>query len=143
MFALFVAALALLSTQCASDASDTLDKPDTPETPDQSATKGAELFPEVPSCEYDRMPRVSPFQPDASWLMVKLAGPERFVQYANFIDFKPDPDWTPTKPECTDHLPDGSHWFGTRMPPPDTAQPLTTEEVELVRKWIETGASSG
>lgn len=96
----------------------------------------------VPSCEYDRMPRVAPFQPDKSWLMVKLAGPERFVQVADFIDFKPDPDWKPTKPECTDHLPDGSPWFGTRMPPPDTTQPLTAEEIELVKTWIAAGASS-
>ena len=47
MFALFVAALALLSTHCAGDTSGTLDKPDTTETPDQSSTEGAELFPEV------------------------------------------------------------------------------------------------
>ncbi len=98
---------------------------------------------DVLACEYDRMPRVSPFQPDQSWLMVKLAGPQRFVQYADFIDFKPDPDWRPATPECTDRLPDGSPWFGTRMPPPDTTEQLSTEEIDLVREWIAAGASSG
>jgi hypothetical protein len=97
----------------------------------------------VPACEYNRMPRVAPFHAEKSWLMIKLAGPTRFVQYMDFIDFKPDPDWKPTTPECTDHLPDGSPWFGTRMPPTDTTQPPSAEEIEIIRKWIELGAPSG
>jgi hypothetical protein len=97
----------------------------------------------VPSCEYDRMPRVAPFQPEKSWLMIKLAGPTRFVQYMDFIDFEPDPDWKPTKPECSDHLPDGSPWFGTRMPPMDTTEPPSMKEIQVIRKWIELGAPGG
>ena len=94
----------------------------------------------VPACEYDRMPRVAPGDPDHSWIMIKLAGPQRFVQYLDFIAFDPAADWQPARPDCSGTLPDGARWFGTRMPPVDTTQPLSAEEVELVRRWIKSGA---
>ncbi|HKU37586.1 MAG TPA: hypothetical protein VJR89_05545 [Polyangiales bacterium] len=95
---------------------------------------------DVPACEYDRMPRVAAGDPNHSWLMIKLAGPQRFVQYLDFLDFMPDVDWTPAVAECSGSLPDGRPWFGTRMPPVDSTQPLDPNEVELVRRWIELGA---
>ena len=94
----------------------------------------------VPACEYDRMPRVSPGDPDHSWIMIKLAGPQRFVQYLDFIDFDPGANWQPARPECGGRLPDGGRWFGTRMPPVDTTQPLSADEIVIVRRWIEAGA---
>jgi hypothetical protein len=53
---------------------------------------------DVPACEYDRMPRVKPGDPEHSWIMIKLDGPVRFRQYADFIDFEPDPDWHANNP---------------------------------------------
>jgi hypothetical protein len=94
----------------------------------------------VPACEYDRMARVSPGDPDHSWIMIKLAGPQRFVQYLDFIEFDPGADWQPARPECSGTLPDGARWFGTRMPPVDTTQPLSADEIEIIRRWIEAGA---
>ena len=94
----------------------------------------------VPACEYERMPRVSPGDPDHSWIMIKLAGPQRFVQYLDFIDFDPAADWQPARPECSGTLPDGARWFGTRMPPVDTTQPLNVDEVAIIRRWIQAGA---
>jgi hypothetical protein len=94
---------------------------------------------DVSSCEYDRMKRVDPGNPQKSWVMIKLAGPVRFRQYANFIDFKPDPDWKPSVPECSSQFDDGSPWFGTPMPPPDTTM-ISNPQIELIRSWIEAGA---
>jgi hypothetical protein len=95
---------------------------------------------DVPACEYDRMARVKPGDPEHSWIMIKLDGPVRFRQYADFIDFKPDPDWHASIPACTGQFDDGSAWFGTRMPPADTSQPPSAQEIETIRAWIEAGA---
>jgi hypothetical protein len=93
----------------------------------------------VSSCEYDRMKRVEPGKPEMSWIMIKLSGPVRFRQYADFVDFKPAPGWQPTTPECSGMFDDGSPWFGTRMPPPATTS-ISEADVAVVRSWIEAGA---
>jgi hypothetical protein len=93
----------------------------------------------VPSCEYDRMLRVRPGDPEHSWVMIKLAGAVRFRQYADFIDYQPDPDWHPSVQECSGSFDDGSPWFGTRMPPANTTM-ITTDDVEKIRAWIVAGA---
>jgi hypothetical protein len=93
----------------------------------------------VPSCEYDRMMRVDPGHPERSWIMVKLAGPVRFRQYADFIDFMPAADWTPGVPECSGVFDDGAPWFGTRMPPADTTT-IEGADVDVIRAWISAGA---
>ena len=93
----------------------------------------------VPSCEYDRMLRVKPGDPEHSWMMIKLSGPVRFRQYADFIDIQPEPGWTPTTPECSGSFDDGAPWFGTRMPPADTTV-VTTDDVATIREWIAAGA---
>lgn len=95
---------------------------------------------DVPACEYDRMARVKPGDPEHSWIMVKLDGAVRFRQYADFIDFEPDPDWHATNPSCASQFDDGSPWFGTRMPPANTTQPPSAQEIETIRTWIEAGA---
>jgi hypothetical protein len=95
---------------------------------------------DVPACEYDRMPRVKPGDPEHSWIMIKLAGRVRFRQYADFVDFEPDPDWRANNPACAGQFDDGSPWFGTRMPPADTTRPPSAQEIETIRAWIEAGA---
>jgi hypothetical protein len=94
---------------------------------------------DVPACEYDRMPRVRPFDPEHSWLMRKIAGPTRFRGYADFVELTPDPDWRPGAPECSGQLDDGSPWFGLHMPPPDSTL-LGAADIALLRDWIADGA---
>jgi hypothetical protein len=93
----------------------------------------------VPACEYARMARVEPGAPERSWIMVKLAGPTHFRDFADFIDFTPPPDWQPGAAECSGMFPDGAHWFGTRMPPPDTTT-ITQDQIAQIREWIANGA---
>lgn len=94
---------------------------------------------DVPACEYDRMMRVAPFDPEHSWIMIKLAGPVRFRQFADFIDFTPAADWEPSASPCASRFEDGSPWFGTPMPPPDTTI-ITPAEIETIATWIREGA---
>lgn len=94
---------------------------------------------DVPACEYDRMMRVKPGAPNNSWIMVKLAGTTRFRDYADFIEFEPDPDWQPQIAECSSTFEDGSPWFGTPMPPPDTTE-VRPQDIALIREWIALGA---
>jgi hypothetical protein len=95
---------------------------------------------DVPACEYARMMRVKPGAPEQSWVMIKLAGPVHFEQYADFIDFTPDADWKPGLPECSGgNFADGSLWFGTRMPPSDTTQ-IAAQDIATIRAWIQAGA---
>lgn len=93
----------------------------------------------VRACEYSGMARVEPGAPERSWVMMKLAGPTRFRDFADFVDFTPAPDWQPGAPECSGMFPDGAHWFGTRMPPPDTTT-ITQDQIETIRDWIANGA---
>jgi hypothetical protein len=95
---------------------------------------------DVPACEYDRMARVKPGHPEQSWIMIKLSGPVHFRQYADFIDFKPDADWKPSVAACSGTFDDGAPWFGTRMPPANTTQPPSADEIETIREWIAAGA---
>ena len=85
------------------------------------------------------MQRVEPGKPEQSWIMIKLAGPVRFRQYEDFIDFKPASDWKPTTAECSGSFDDGAPWFGTPMPPPDTTM-ITAAQIDTIRAWIEAGA---
>lgn len=85
----------------------------------------------VASCQYDRMPRVDPGNPDNSWLMIKIEGP--YDDMAQ-IQFTPAADWTSTAtdPECES--------FGTLMPSTTMPTPLPMAEVEMIREWIRLGA---
>lgn len=95
----------------------------------------------VPACEYERMNRIEPFQPERSWLMVKLTAAfrDRDDQYAGYIYFEPDPDWDPNQRGCRDQTEDGSPLYGSRMPL--TAPNMLPEsEIETIRSWIVEGA---
>jgi hypothetical protein len=95
---------------------------------------------DVPACEYGATLRVKPGAPEQSWVMIKLAGPVHFEQYADFIAWKPAADWRPGAPECSGgNFDDGLVWFGTRMPPVGTTT-VTAEDVETIRAWIKAGA---
>jgi hypothetical protein len=85
----------------------------------------------VTSCQYDRMPRVDPGDPDNSWLMVKIDG---MYDDDGMIQFTPESGWTSTAtdPDCQD--------FGTLMPNNATPVPLPMRQVELFREWIRLGA---
>jgi hypothetical protein len=95
----------------------------------------------VPACEYERMNRIEPFQPERSWLMVKLTAAfrDRDDPYAGYIYFEPDPDWEPNQRGCRDQTEDGSPLYGSRMPL--TAPNMLPEsEIETIRSWIMEGA---
>lgn len=95
----------------------------------------------VPACEYERMARVEPFDPAASWLMVKLTATFRpeTDPYANYIEFTPASNWQEGARGCPDQTEDGHPLFGQRMPAlapnrlPDT-------ELSLIEAWIAQGA---
>ena len=95
----------------------------------------------VPACEYERMARVEPFDPEHSWLMVKLTADFRPADdpLPFYIRFEPDADWDPDVRGCRDRADDGTPLFGQRMPltAPNT---LPEEEVEVIREWIAAGA---
>jgi hypothetical protein len=93
----------------------------------------------VPSCEYDRMLRVAPGDPEHSWLMIKIAGPVRYRIYDNFVDFTPDPDWQPSTRECSGQFDDGTPWFGLHMPPTGTTT-LAPSDIDVIEAWIRAGA---
>ena len=104
----------------------------------------AALF--LPACEYPPMKRVEPFEPDNSWLMIKLTADfrDRDDPYANFIYFEPrdsdfDPDARSIACAGGGRTDDGTILFGTRMPAtaPNT---LSDEEIETLRQWILDGA---
>jgi hypothetical protein len=96
---------------------------------------------DVPACEYERMKRVEPFQPERSWLIVKLTAAfrDRDDPYANYIYFDPDPDWDPNQRGCRDQTDDGTPLFGSRMPL-TAPNMLPDSELETIRRWIEEGA---
>ena len=84
---------------------------------------------------------VSPFDPDHSWLMVKLTAPYRDLDdpYALYIRFTPAPHWDPQQRDCRDQADDGTPLFGQRMPltAPNT---LPRADLETIRRWILAGA---
>jgi len=95
----------------------------------------------VPACEYERMSRVEPGKPEASWLMVKLTARFRDAgdPYPNYIVFTPPSDWDPSARGCRDEAADGTPLFGQRMPAtaPNT---LSERALETIEAWIEAGA---
>jgi hypothetical protein len=96
----------------------------------------------VPACEYERMARVEPFDPEQSWLMVKLTadyrGPDDPLAF--YIHFEPDPDWDPEVRGCRDRADDGTPLFGQRMPL-TAPNMLEQDELEVIRAWITSGAT--
>jgi hypothetical protein len=110
----------------------------------RSADNSAVLF--LNSCEYPPMKRIEPYDPDNSWLFIKLTaqfrGPDDL--YANFIYFEPkdpgfDPDARPLACAGGGRSPDGTVLFGTRMPA-TAPNHLADDEIEAVRQWIMEGA---
>ena len=95
----------------------------------------------VRACEYDRMARVTPGDPDQSWLWVKLTAPFRPLDdpYAHSIYFTPPHAWDETARGCRDQTDEGLPLFGQRMPStaPNT---LSGPELEVIRRWILAGA---
>jgi hypothetical protein len=95
----------------------------------------------IAACEYERMARVEPGDPDDSWLMVKLTadfrGPED--PYPFYIRFTPASDWDPMRRACRDQTDDGTPLFGQRMPL--TAPNMLPErELAAIGAWIDAGA---
>jgi hypothetical protein len=87
---------------------------------------------DVPSCQYDFMPRVDPGSPDTSWLMVKLTAE---ADAMNRIQFTADPSWVP---DTSNPLCPGDGDFGLFMP---WAGPrLPENEITMFREWIANGA---
>jgi hypothetical protein len=97
----------------------------------------------VPACEYDRMKRVEPGQPERSWLMVKLTAAVRpsSDKYGTYIEFEPASDWDPSqRPRlCRLDSESGEPLFGWRMPA-TTPNMLREDEIEVIRAWIADGA---
>ncbi len=100
----------------------------------------------VPSCEYDRMPRIDPFRPDNSWLYLKLVGSH---DEFGAIQFEPDPNWDPGITRGTDGkyplsvcplTQEGEIIFGSLMPFAATATPLPDAQIAVFREWIARGA---
>ena len=95
----------------------------------------------IPACEYERMARVEPFEPEQSWLWVKLTADfrDRDDPLPFYIHFEPEPGWDPDVRGCRDRADDGTPLFGQRMPL--TAPNMLPEaELELIREWIARGA---
>jgi hypothetical protein len=95
----------------------------------------------VPACEYERMHRVEPYDPEHSWLLLKLTASFRPSgdPYANYIYFEPEPDWDPDQRGCPDRTDSGEPLFGSRMPL--TAPNMLPEsELATIRNWILEGA---
>lgn len=95
----------------------------------------------VTACEYERMPRVMPYDPEHSWIMVKLTTHFRPADdpYANYIEFEPEPDWDPNQRGCKDQTDDGTPLFGMRMPA-TAPNMLPDEDLAAIRAWILAGA---
>jgi hypothetical protein len=95
----------------------------------------------VKACQYDRMARVEPHDPEHSWLMLKLTAAYRGPDdpYANYIEFTPDADWDAELRGCRDRTDDGQPLFGQRMPL-TAPNMLPEDELTVIREWIEAGA---
>jgi hypothetical protein len=96
----------------------------------------------VPSCEYPPLARVQPFDPDRSWIMVKLTAdfrPREDDELPFYILFEPDPEWDPEQRGCPGRAADGTPLFGQRMPL-TAPNMLPDDELEVIRAWIAAGA---
>lgn len=104
----------------------------------------------VASCEYSFMPRITPGDPDNSWLFQKLTRPTDPA--TGMMVHTPDAAWangglTPGedglfRPSvCPLVGRDGMISFGHVMPDSvDGSQPLESREIEMFRQWILMGA---
>lgn len=95
----------------------------------------------IAACEYERMARVEPGDPDRSWLIVKLTAEFRPADdpYPFYIRFTPAPGWDDSRRACRDQTEDGTPLFGQRMPL--TAPNMLPEaELDAIRDWIVAGA---
>ena len=95
----------------------------------------------VTACEYDRMARVAPGDPEHSWIWIKLTAPFRpqLDPYATYIEFEPPADWDRSVRGCPDETDTGVPLFGQRMPA-TAPNSLPKEELSVIRRWIEQGA---
>ena len=95
----------------------------------------------VPACEYERMARVEPFDPERSWLMVKLTADFRAPDdpLPFYIHFEPDSDWDPEGRGCRDRAADGTPLFGQRMPL-TAPNMLPQQDLDVLSAWIAAGA---
>jgi hypothetical protein len=102
----------------------------------------------VPSCQYPPMPRVTPFAPEHSWLMVKLT--EKHAEDGSLL-FTPDPAWDAGLGDPASGLPvsvcphteAGALSFGKLMPISGTiSRALPEQDIAVFRQWIEAGAPS-
>lgn len=99
------------------------------------------------ACQYSAWKRVDPGAPERSWLITKIAGAHAGE---GKLAFTPDPSWKPeVTPDGTGKLPasdcplteNGALSFGYLMPYNVGAPaPLSSEDIELVRAWIQAGA---
>jgi hypothetical protein len=98
----------------------------------------------VTACEYERMARVEPFDPDHSWMIIKLTAAFRDSDdpYANYILFDPPSDWDRNARNCRDQTDDGTPLFGQRMPL-TAPNMLADEDLATLRAWILSGAPHG
>jgi hypothetical protein len=101
----------------------------------------AEPLVDIDACEYEGMKRVKPFDPEHSWIMVKLTADFRAQgdPYADYINFDPGPDWDPTRRGCRDQTDEGIPLFGQRMPA-TAPNMLPNSDLDLIRAWISEGA---
>jgi hypothetical protein len=100
---------------------------------------------EVPSCEYSAMPRLTPGDPDRSWLWIKIAGATD--ERGNLL-FTPSPDWdagVDRRPDGTlasstcPLVVDGAISFGMVMPM-GSRQRLPENRRRAIYEWIRAGA---
>ncbi|MBN8613152.1 MAG: hypothetical protein J0L92_21350 [Deltaproteobacteria bacterium] len=102
-----------------------------------------ETLVEQPACMYDAMSLVTPGDPEASWLYVKVAGSHTGPR----LDFTPAEDWDPgITPDAMGNYPAstcplterGDLSFGAMMP--QGSGGLDASRAETIRLWIEAGA---
>jgi hypothetical protein len=104
-----------------------------------------EIMVDVPSCQYDAMPLVTPGDPENSWLWIKLIADH---DERGKIVFTPDASWDHgLTPDANGDLPrsecpltvGGMLSFGTRMPMTSRTG-LSEDRLATIRAWIENGA---
>jgi hypothetical protein len=101
----------------------------------------------LPSCQYDRMPLLTPGNSSESWLMVKVDAAHNEMGQ---IDFTPAADWDPGivpdgdgqyPPSACPLTEDGAIVFGLIMPYTAVGPALlSSPDREAIRAWIDAGA---
>lgn len=121
------------------------------ETPIDDGRPITDILVGIDACQYDVMDRVVPFDPDQSWLIVKL---EQHFDSAGYIEFEPDPMWDPgiTRRMTGGYPPSecplvvrrdgvGELSFGRIMPSnPGRPARLPANERTMFREWVAMGA---